>query len=331
MRNQRRRLLALSASAATLLALAAPASTQAQSPALPYPTKPLRIVVGFAAGGGQDQIARMLGQGLTDRLGQQVLIEHRPGPGTIVATEAVVHAQPDGYTLLLVSTSTGINPSLYPKLRYDFVRDIAPVWGLIRETSVLVASPTFEPKTVPDMIAHAKANPGKITMASSGIGAQAHMAGELFKLRAGIDMLHVPYRGTAPALIDVLAGRADVMFSSLPGAIAYIRQGRLRALAVTTAKRSTALPEVPAAAEAVTDYEASGFTGIGAPKGTPAAIIETLNKHLTAVAAEPAAQARFKDLGSADFAMSSAEFARFISDEIDKWTPVIRGANIKPE
>lgn len=296
-----------------------------------YPSRPLRLVVGFAAGGGQDQLARLLGQGLSERVGQQVLIDNRPGAGTIAATESVIGAPPDGYTLLLVSTSTAINPSLYPRLRYDFLRDVAPVWGLIRETSVLVASSLLPAATVPELVAHAKANPGKVNMASSGVGAQAHMAGELFKLRAGIEMLHVPYRGTAPALIDVLAGRADVMFSSLPGAIGHIRQGKLRALAVTTAKRSVALPEVPAAGEFVPDYEASGFTGVGAPRGTPAEVVETLNRHLTAVASQPAAQARFKELGSAEAAMTPSEFARFIADEMGKWAPVIRASNIKPE
>lgn len=321
----RRKILRCAIGMAALLSQAAEALAQA------YPSRPLRLVVGFAAGGGQDQLARLLGRGLGERLGQQVLIDNRPGAGTIPATELVVASAPDGYTLLLVSTSAAINPSLYPTLRYDFQRAIAPVWGVVRETSVLVVSPSLQAANVPELIGYAKANPGRINMASSGIGAQAHMAGELFKLAAGIDMLHVPYRGTAPALLDLLAGRADVMFSSLPGAIGHIRQGKLRALAVTTARRSTALPDVPAAGEHVKGYEASGFTGIGAPRGTPATIIEELNRHLTAVVADPAAQARFKELGSAETAMTPAEFGAFIADETAKWAPVIKAAKIKPQ
>ena len=325
MNVSRRRLLRLAAGAAIGPSLSSIASAQT------YPTKPIRLIVGFAAGGGQDQIARLLGQGLSERLGQQILIENRPGAGTIPATEAVINAPPDGHTLLLVSTSTGMNPGLHPKLRYDFLRDAAPVWGLIRETSVLVVPTSFPATDIAELITNAKANPGTINMASSGIGAQAHMAGELFKLRAGVDMLHVPYRGTAPALIDLIAGRADVMFSSLPAAIGYIKQGRLRALGVTTAKRSTVLPDVPAISETIKDYEASGFTGIAAPSGTPREIVETLNRNLTAIVAQPGAQARFKDLGSAEFAMSPAEFATFIADEIEKWGRVIRASNIRPE
>ncbi len=315
-----------------LLVVAGAVSTHVgQASAQGYPTRPLKIVVGFAPGGGQDQIARLLGQGLTEKLGQQVLIDNRPGSGTIAATELVVSAPADGYTLLLVSTAAAINPGLHPRLRYDVLRDIAPVWGLIREASVLVVPAAFAARTLQELIEEARRNPGKINMASSGIGAQAHMAGELFKLKAGIDMLHVPYRGTALALIDLVAGRAEVMFSSLPGAIGHIRQGKLRALGIATAARSTALPDVPAIGEVVKDYEASGFSSIGAPRGTPADIIETLNRHLKAIVAQPAAQARFRDLGSVAFDFTPAELGRFIAEEIDKWNQVIQSAKIKPE
>lgn len=296
-----------------------------------YPAKPVRLVVGYAPGGGQDQVARLLGQGLAERLGQQVLIENRPGSATTLATEAVVNAPPDGHTLLLVAAATVMSPNLYARLRFDLQRDIAPVWGLIRETSVLVVPPGLPATTLAELVAYAKANPGKINMGSSGVGSIAHVAGELFKLRTGTDMVHVPYRGTSQAMIDLLTGRAQVMFSSLAGAIGHIRQGKLRPLGVTTARRSTALPDVPAIGEAIDGYEASGMVGIGAPKGTPGDIIETLNRHLSEVVMQPNAKARFDDLGSVASQLSPAEFGQFIGREIERWKAVIRAADIKPE
>jgi tripartite-type tricarboxylate transporter receptor subunit TctC len=322
---RRRELLRLTAGAIASSVLPRVASAES------YPSRPARIIVGFAPGGGQDLIARLIGQGLSERLGQQFVVENRPGSGTIAAIETVVSARPDGHTLLLMTAAAAINPGLYAKLKYDFARDIAPVWGLIRETSVLVTHPSFPATTVPDLIAYAKARPGTVNMASSGTGATAHMAGELFKMLTGVKFTHVPYRGTAPALTDVIAGQVQLMFSSLAGSIEYIKANKLRAVAVTTTKRSTVLPDVPSISEFVPGYESSGWTGIGAPKNTPRDIIDTLNSEIRAALAGPTAQARFETLGSTEIDLSPEELGKFVADETEKWRKVIRAANIKPE
>jgi len=296
-----------------------------------YPTRPVRLIVPFTPGGTTDIFARLVGEKLSQSLGQQFVIENRPGAGTIAATEAVVNARPDGQTLLLITPAGAVNPSLYPTLKYNFLRDISPVWGLVRETSVLVVHPSFSAATVPALIEYAKSNAGRLNFASSGVGATAHMAGELFKLLAGVNMVHVPYRGTAPALTDLLAGQVEVMFSSLAGSIEYIKANKLRAPAVTTTKRSPALPDLPSISEFVSGYEASGWTGIGAPKDTPLEIVQTLNTQIKAVLASPTAQARFEMLGSTEVDLTPGDFSRFMAEDTEKWAKVIRVANIKPE
>jgi tripartite-type tricarboxylate transporter receptor subunit TctC len=293
----RRQFLHLAAGAAVLPAVSRIARAQT------YPTKPVRIVVGFAPGGGADIAARLIGQSLSERLGQQFLIENRPGAGSNIATEAVVNAPPDGYTLLMVSTAYAVNATLYEKLNFDFIHDIVPVASIASETHVLVVHPSFPAKTVPELITFAKTNPGKIEMASTGYGGGAHMFGELFKLIAGINMLHVPYRGTAPALTDLLGGQVQVMFASMPGSIEYIRAGKLRALAVATATRSEALPDIPTVAESVPSYEGSVWEGVGAPKNTPADIVDKLNKEINAGLADPKLKARLADLGRTAMAL----------------------------
>jgi len=325
MKVSRRHFLHLTAGAAALPAV--PRFAWAQT----YPSRPVRIVVGFAPGGGTDLIARVMGQWLSERLGQQFVIENRPGAGTNIATETVARAQPDGYTLLLLITSGVINATVYEKLKFNVVRDIAPVASLSRETSVMVVNPPVPTKTVPEFIAHAKANPGKINMASSGNGTLAHVTGELFKMMTGIDLVHVPYRGGAPALTDMLGGQVQVMFSSLSSAIEYIRSGQLRALGVTAATRSDALPGTPAIAESVPGYEASAFYGVGAPRDTPAEIIDKLNKEINAGLADPKLKARLADLGGTVLSGSAADFGKFIVEETDKWGKVIRAANLKPD
>ena len=281
MKLPRRQFLHLAAGAAALPAVSRIAWAQA------YPTRPVRIIVGFAAGGAADIIARLIGQWLSERLGQPFVIENRPGAGSNIATEAVVRAPPDGYTLLLVGTANAINATLYDKLNFNFIRDIAPVAGIIRVPNVMVVNPSVPAKTVPEFIAYAKANPGKINMASGGIGTAAHVSGELFKMMAGVDMVHVPYRGAAPALTDLLGGQVQVMFASMPSSIEHIRAGKLRALAVTTATRSEALPDIPTVGEFVPGYEASAWYGVGAPKDTPAEIVDKLNKEINAASPIP--------------------------------------------
>ena len=298
--------------------------------------KPIRrgrcaSIVGFAAGGAPDILARLMGQWLSERLGQPFVIENRPGAGSNIATEAVVRAPPDGYTLLLVSPANAINATLYDKLNFNFIRDIAPVAGIIREPHVMVVNPSVPAKTVPEFIAYAKANPGKLNMASAGNGTAAHVAGELFKMMTGVDMVHVPYRGAAPALTDLLGGQVQVMFAAMPASIEYIRAGKLRALAVTTATRSEALPDIPTVGEFVPGYEASAWFGVGAPKNTPAEIIDKLNKEINAALADPKIKARLADLGGTVLPGSPADFGKLIADETEKWGKVIRAANIKPE
>jgi tripartite-type tricarboxylate transporter receptor subunit TctC len=326
MKLPRRTFLHLAAGAAALPARSSFAWAQA------YPTRPVRIVVGFAAGGGADIVARLLGQWLSERLGQPFVIENRPGAGSNIGTETVVRAAPDGYTLLMVILpANAINATLYDKLNFNFIRDIAPVASLTRDPNVMVVNPSFPAKTVPEFIAYAKANPGKINMASSGAGSAQHVAGELFKGMTGIQMNHVPYRGAAPALTDLLSGQVQVFFDVLTSSIEHIKAGRLRALAVTTAKRSEALPDIPTVAEFISGYEASNIRGVGAPKNTPVEIVDKLNREINAALVDPAVKAKLAELGSTGLVSSAADFGKLVADETEKWGNVIRAANIKAE
>jgi tripartite-type tricarboxylate transporter receptor subunit TctC len=320
----RRHFLHLAATAATSLALPSPLAWAATE----YPARPVRLVVGFAAGGGNDIIARLIGQWLSERLGQPFVIENRPGAGTNIATEAVVRARPDGYSLLLIGAPNSISATLYKNLSFDFVHDITPVASIAREPYVMVLNPSVPAKTIPEFIALAKANPGKLNMASAGVGSGTQISGELFKMMAGVNLVHVPYRGAGPAMTDLLGGQVQVFFSTMPACVQYIRTGNLRALAVTTAKRSDALPNVPTVGEFLIGYEASGWYGIGAPKNTPAEIVEKLNKEINASLAEPKLITSLNDLGANAFANSPADFGRFIADQTEKWGNVIRTANL---
>jgi tripartite-type tricarboxylate transporter receptor subunit TctC len=296
-----------------------------------YPARPVNLVAGFAPGGGVDITARLIGQWLSERLGQQFVIENRPGASSNIATEAVVRARADGYTLLMVGSFNTINATLYDKLNYNFIRDIAPVGSVIRYPYVMVVNLSVPAKSVPEFIAYAKANPRKLNMASPGIGSGPHIAGELFKMMAGVDMVHVPYRGIGPALTDLLGGQVQVSFASMPSSIQYIRAGKLRALAVVTATRSEVLPDVPTIGEFVPGYEASSWYGVGAPKATPAEIIDKLNKEINAGLADPNIEARLAALGGTVLALSPADFGKLIADETEKWGNVIRALNIKAE
>ena len=296
-----------------------------------YPTRPVRIVVGFPPGGPGDILARLTGQWLSERLGHPFIIENRPGAGGNVATQAVVNASPDGYTLLLVNAANAINATLYEKLKYDFIRDIAPVAGIMRVPLVLEVNPSLPVKTVPELIAYAKANPAKLNMASAGNGTPQHVSGELFKMMAGVNMTHVPYRGSAPALADLLGGQVQVMFDTMPASIEYLRAGKLRPLAVTTATRSESLPDIPTVADFVLGYESSAFYGVAAPKNTPAEIIDKLNKEINAALADPRTNARLVALGGTPFTGSPAEFGKLIADETEKWAKVVKFAGIKPD
>jgi len=287
----------------------------------------VRIIVGFSAGGPNDILARLMGQWLSDRLGQPFVIENRLGAGSNIATEAVVRAPPDGYTLLLVGSPNAINATLYGKLNFDFIRDIAPVASVVRGPLILVVNPSVPAATVPEFIAYAKANPGKLNMASGGDGTPQHVAGELFKMMSGIDMVHVPYR--APPLPDLLSGQIQVIFNPIPTSIGYVREGRLRALAVTGATRSQALPDIPAVSEFLPGYEAVSWYGIGAPRNTPPQFIDKLNNEINLALADPAIEARFAALGAEPMPMTSAVFGKFIADETEKWSKVIKVANIK--
>ena len=296
-----------------------------------YPARPVHLVVGFGPGTGLDLYARIIGQWLSERLGQPVVIDNRPGAGTNLATETVVNAPPDGYTLLMASTAAFTNAALYDNLRFNFIRDIAPVASLSRGAFVMVVSPSFPAKTVGEFIAYAKANPGKINMASGGIGTTNHIAGELLKALAGIEMVHVPYRSDGAAITDLLGGRVQVYFVALAGAAGFIKDGKVRALAVTTAQRSAAFPEVPTIGETVPGYEASLRNGIGAPRGTPADMIATLNTAINAGLNDPTIKSRFAELGSETVPMTPAEWARIIAEETEKWGKVIRDAGIKAQ
>jgi len=299
--------------------------------ALDYPTKPVRWIVGYPAGGSTDILARLIGQWLSARLGQQFIIENRPGAGNNLGTEQVVRAAPDGYTILLVNPANAINTTLYDKLSFNFVRDIAPVAGLIRVPNVMEVNPSVPAKTVPEFIAYAKANPGKINMASSGTGTSVHMSGELFKMMTSLAMQHVPYRGSAPMLTDMLAGQVQVTFDNMPSSIEHIRAGRMRALAVTTAMRSEALPDVPLVADFVPGYEASAWFGLGAPKGTPPEIIELLNKEVNAAVADANVRARLVDMGGMMINGTPAEFGKIVVEETEKWAKVVKFSGAKAE
>ncbi len=296
-----------------------------------YPTRPVRLIIGYPPGGSADITARLLGQWLSERLGQPFVIESRPGASTNIATEAVVRAPPDGYTLLLVAPANAINATLYEKLNFNFISDIAPVAGIIRFPNVMVVNPLVPAKTVPEFIAYAKANPGRLNMASSGNGSTIHVSGELFKMMTGVNMVHVPYRGGAPALTDMISGQVQVMFDNVPTSIEFIRAGKLRALAVTTATRSEVLPDLPTVADFVPGYEASAWYGVGVPKGTPDDIIDKLNKEINAILAEPKAKARLADLGASLLAGSSADFGKLVADETEKWGKVVKFSGAKPD
>jgi tripartite-type tricarboxylate transporter receptor subunit TctC len=325
MKLPRRKFLHLAAGAAALPAVSR--FTWAQA----YPTRPVRLIVGFAPGGTTDITARLIGQWLSERLGQQFLIENRTGAATNIATEAVVRAPADGYTLLLVTASNAINATLYDKLGFNFIRDIAPVAGIISYPLVMQVNPSFPAKTVPEFISHAKSNPGKVSYGSGGIGTSIHVASELFKMMAGIDMIHVPYRGGAPAMTDLMAGQIQVVFNPVPESMEHIKAGKLRPLAVTSATRSEALPEVPTVADFVPGFEASALQGIGAPKDTPAEIVDKLNKEINAGLADPRLKARFADLGATVFVVSPADFGKFIADETEKWAKVIKFTGAKAD
>jgi tripartite-type tricarboxylate transporter receptor subunit TctC len=299
--------------------------------ALDYPTRPVRWIVPYPAGGATDIMARLIGHRLSERLGQQFIIENKPGAGNNIGTEAVVNAAPDGYTILLVNPANAINASLYAKLNFNFIRDIASAAGISRQPFIMLVHPSVPAKAIPEFIAYAKAYPGKITMASGGRGSGNHLAGELFKMMAGVDMVHVPYRGAGPALTDLLGGQVQLFFGGMASSIEYVRTGRLRALAITTETRSVALPDLPTVSEFVPGYEVSDWFGVGAPKGTPAEIIDKLNEEINAGLADPKIKARLADLGGAVLPGSPADFGKLIAEETEKWGKVIRAADIKPE
>jgi tripartite-type tricarboxylate transporter receptor subunit TctC len=317
--------LCLAAGAATLPVVSRVARAQT------YPTRPVRWVVAAGAGSTADIVVRLMGQWLSERLGQPFVVEHRPGAGANIGTEAVVRAPADGYTLLLVNPANAINATLYDKLNFNFIRDIAPVAGLIRGPFVMLVNPSFPANTVPEFIAYAKAHPGTINFASGGTGFASHLAGELFKAMTGVNMVHVPYRGQAPAMTDLLAGQVQVMFDPVVSSIAHIRAGKLRPLAATTSTRSEALPDIPTVGEFLPGYEASVWFGAGVPKNTPTEIVDRLNKEINDALADPKIKARLADLGGTVLPGSPADFGKLIADETEKWGKVIRAANIKPE
>jgi tripartite-type tricarboxylate transporter receptor subunit TctC len=321
----RLRFLHLAAGAAALPTISRIGWTEA------YPSRPVRLVTGFAAAGGSDVVARLIGQWLSERFGQSFIIENRPGAGGNIGTESVVRAPPDGYTLLLVTFANVVNASLYKKLNFNFIRDISPVAGLMRVPDLMAIHPSVPARTVPEFIAYAKANAGKITMASAGNGSSGHLAGELLKMMVGISLVHAPYRGNGPALTDLLGGQVELMFPTSPSVVEYVKSGRLRGLAVTTASRSETLPDLPTVSEFVPGYEVSGLYGIGAPKGTPAEFIATINKESNAALANPKMKARFVDLGGIVIPGSPADFGKVIVEDTEKWAKVIEAANIKIE
>jgi len=325
MKIARRQFLHLAGAAVVAPALSRLAQAQT------YPTRPLRLVVGFPPGGGTDIVARIMGRWLSERLGQPLIIENKPGAGTNIAVQAVVNSPPDGYTLLFVTTSSATNATLYDTLPFVFLRDIAPVAGLVRLPLVMQVNPSVPAKTVAEFIAHATANPGKINMASTGVGTSVHLAGELFKVMTGINMVHVPYRGGAPALTDMISGQVQVMFADLPSSLAHIQSGALRALAVTTATRSGSLPHVPTVGETLAGYEASSWYGIGAPMGTPPETIELLNREINAGLANPGIKVKLAEAGTTPMPFTPAEFGAHVAAETEKWAKVVKFAGAKPD
>jgi tripartite-type tricarboxylate transporter receptor subunit TctC len=325
MKLGRRRFLCLAACAAADPAASRIATAQS------YPMKPVRLIVPFAAGGNVDLIGRMMGQLLSERLGQPFIVENRPGAGTNIGTEAVVRAPADGYTLLLASPPAAINATLYEKLNFNFIRDMAPVASLVRAPFVMEINPSVPAKTVPELIAYAKSNPGKVSMASAGVGSGPHLAGELFKIMTHTNIVVVHYRGTGPALTDLIAGQVQLYFDAIPASLEHIRAGKLRAVAVTTTGRSDLLPETPPLSDFLTGYDVGFWSGIAAPKSTPSAIIERLNREISAILADPKIKARVADLGGTVDPGSPGDFGKLIADETEKWGNVIRAANIKPE
>ena len=326
MKLPRRRFLRLAAGAAALPAVSRIARAQT------YPSRPVRVIVPFAPAGTTDILARLIGQWLSEQLGQSFIVENRPGASTMIGTEAVVRAPADGYTLILAATASAINTTLYEKkISYDFLRDIAPIASILRVPNVVVVHPSLPVRTIPELIAYAKANPGRINVESPGAGTSSHLAGELFKVMTGVDMIHVQYRGNGPALIDLLAGQVQVGFDTMPASIAYVRAGKLRALAVSTVTRSQTLPDLPTVSEFVPGYESSGYFGLGAPGKTPAEIIDKLNREVNAGLADPKLRAQLTDLGGMILAGSPADFRKLIDDETEKWGKLIRAANIKPD
>jgi len=323
MKLPRRQFLQLAAGAAVLPAVSQIAKAQT------YPTRPVRLIIGYPAGGSADITARLTAQWLSERLGQPVIVESRPGAATNLATEAVVRAPADGYTLLLVAPANAINATLYDKLNFNFLQDIAPVAGIIRFPNVVVVNPSLPIRTIPELIAYAKANPGKLNMASSGNGSTIHMSGELFKMLTGINMVHVPYRGGAPALTDMLSGQVQVMFDNIPTCAEHVKSGKLRGLAVTSTTRSEVLPDLPTVADFLPGYEASAWYGLAAPKGTPRDIVETLNKAVNDTLADPVAKKRFTEIGAILLPGSAADFGKLVSDETDKWGKVVKFAGAK--
>lgn len=314
----------LAASAVALPALSHIATAQS------YPSRPVRLIVGFAPSGGNDITARLIAQWLSDRLGQQFIVENRPGAGSNIGTETVVNAPPDGHTLLLISAANAINASMFEKLNFNFIADIGAVAGLISVPSVILLHPSLQVKTVPEFITYAKQNAGRLSMASGGTATTTHLAGELLKMMADIDMTHVPYRGTGPAITDLLGGQVQVMFGSAPSSVQYIKSGQLRGLAVTSARRLETLPDIPTVGETVPGYEASQWYGIGVPKATPAPIVDLLNKEINAFLADPKMKSKLVELGGTELPGSSAEFTKMIADETEKWSKVVRFANVKP-
>src|SRR5215467_3786365 len=321
----RRKFLHMAGGAAALPLVARIARAQA------YPSRPVRWIVGFAPGGGNDLVARLMGQWLSERLGQPFVIDNRPGAGTNIATEAVVNAAPDGYTLLMAGIPNAANATFYPNLKFNFMRDIMPVVGILRIPNVLVVHPSVTAKTLAELLAYAKANPGKINMASAGTGSATHFSGELLKMLAGVDLLHVPFRGTGPALNAIVGGQVDVLFSPPISSIEFIRAGKLRGLAVTSALRSPTLPDLPAIGETVPGYEMTVWYGMGVPKGTPIEVVKLLNREINASLTDPRLQERFAAEGAVIIGGSPADFARLIADETEKWAKLIRATNMKPE
>jgi len=322
---RRRRLLQLAGGAAAAQLLSRLAAADA------YPSRPVHLIIGYPPGGSADMTARLFGQWLSERLGQQVVVESRPGAGTNIATEAVVRAAPDGYTLLLAAPANATNPALFAKLNFDFINDTVPVAGLIRFPDVVDVNLSLPIQSIPELIAYAKANPGKLNFASSGVGSTLHVAGELFKMMTGVDIVHVPYRGGAPALVDLMSGRVQLMFDNLPTSLQFIRAGKLRPLAVTSTARADVVPDLPTVADFVPGYEASAWYGLVAPKGTPPDVVERLNREVNAILAEPAVKKQLADLGASLLPGSPADFGKLVRDETQKWGKVIKFAGITPE